>query len=224
MPPRRTTTRKGGGADRFRVVRVGHPLHVGISGTEDVVIREALDSDLPAIVDLQNALLSTAAIEWTETPHTVLERAEWLRRQRTLRNPVLVAIVGHELVGWCTFGDFRDTTTWPGYQHTVEHTIHVREDKWGSGVGRLLMSRLLDAATSLHKHVMVGAVTGENEASIRFHERLGFVEVARMPQVGAKFGRWLDLVLLQKRLDERAAPDDLTTGRPGENGPGAALR
>jgi L-amino acid N-acyltransferase len=88
----------------------------------------------------------------------------------------------------------------------VEHTIHVREDHWGSGVGRRLMSQLLESAQSLGKHVMEGAVTGENEASIRFHERLGFVEVARMPQVGAKFGRWLDLVLLQKRLDERESP------------------
>ena len=56
---------------------------------------------------------------------------------------------------------------------------------------------------------MVGAVTGENEASIRFHEHLGFVEVARMPQVGAKFGRWLDLVLLQKRIDERESPPEV---------------
>ena len=68
------------------------------------------------------------------------------------------------------------------------------------------MMQLFEAAQSLGKHVMVGAVTGENEASIHFHERLGFVEVARMPQVGAKFGRWLDLVLLQKCLDERDVP------------------
>jgi L-amino acid N-acyltransferase len=184
---------------------------VGISQRDDVVIRDALDDDLPAIVDLQNALLSTTTIEWTETTHTVPERAEWLRRQRAVHNPVLVAIVGRELVGWSSFSDFRDTTKWPGYRHTVEHTVHVREHNWGGGVGRALMSRLLDAATSLHKHVMVGAVAGENEASILFHERLGFVEVARMPQVGAKFGRWLDLVLVQKRLDDRASPDDVTT-------------
>lgn len=73
------------------------------------------------------------------------------------------------------------------------------------------MHSLCDSASLLGKHVMVGAVTGENEASIRFHERLGFVEVARMPQVGSKFGRWLDLVLLQKRLDERSAPDDVSS-------------
>jgi L-amino acid N-acyltransferase len=157
------------------------------------------------MVDLQNALIATTTIEWTDAPHTVAEGADWLERQRALRNPVLVALVADEVVGWCTFSDFRDTTKWPGYRFTVEHTIHVRQDAWGNGVGRLLISRLCAAAISRHKHVMVAAVTGENEASIRFHERLGFVEVARMPQVGAKFGRWLDLVLLQKRLDEREA-------------------
>ena len=169
-------------------------------------IREALEADLPALVDIQNVLLATTTVEWTESPHTVEERAEWLRRQRALGYPVLVAVTTTEVIGWCSFGDFRDTTKWPGYRTTVEHTIHVREDHWGCGVGRRLMTRLLEAAQSLGKHVMVGAVTGENEASIRFHERLGFVEVARMPQVGAKFGRWLDLVLLQKRLDERQDP------------------
>jgi phosphinothricin acetyltransferase len=171
-------------------------------------VRVAVGGDLPAIVDLQNVLLSTTTVEWTDTPHTLPERADWLRRQRMLRYPVLVAVEEGEVVGWCSFGDFRDTTKWPGYQYTVEHTIHVREDAWGNGVGRSLMTGLLETAHSLGKHVMVGAVTAENEASIRFHERLGFVEVARMPQVGTKFGRWLDLVLLQKRIDERESPPE----------------
>jgi L-amino acid N-acyltransferase YncA len=172
----------------------------------DVTVREASEAELPAIVDLQNALLSTTTIEWTDTPHTFPERAEWLRRQRALRHPVLVAVAADDVVGWCSFGDFRDTIKWPGYRFTVEHTVHVREDHWGNGVGRMLMMRLFESARALGKHVMVGAVTGENEASIRFHQRLGFVEVARMPHVGAKFGRWLDLVLLQKKLDERTLP------------------
>jgi L-amino acid N-acyltransferase YncA len=173
-------------------------------------VREAVETDLPAIVDLQNVLLSTTTVEWADTPHTLPERAAWLRGQRMLRYPVLVAVAEGEVVGWCSFGDFRDTTKWPGYQYTVEHTIHVREDAWGKGVGRSLMTRLVEIAQLLGKHVMVGAVTGEIEASIRFHERLGFVEVARMPQVGAKFGRWLDLVLLQKRIDERESPSEAT--------------
>ncbi|MFZ0249671.1 MAG: N-acetyltransferase family protein [Acidimicrobiales bacterium] len=175
----------------------------------DVTVREASGADLPAIVGLQNAFLSTTTIEWTETPHRVPERADWLQRQRALQHPVLVAVAADDVVGWCSFGDFRDTVKWPGYRFTVEHTVHVREDQWGNGVGRALMTCLFESARALGKHVMVGAVTGENEASIRFHERLGFVEVARMPHVGAKFGRWLDLVLLQKQLDGRTLPPTL---------------
>ena len=72
-------------------------------------IRDALDTDVPAIVDLRNALLSTTTIEWSETPHTVVEGTEWLRRQRAVGHPVLVAVVARDLVGWCSFGDFRDT-------------------------------------------------------------------------------------------------------------------
>jgi L-amino acid N-acyltransferase YncA len=176
-------------------------LDMGVAG-----VREAVEADLPAIVELQNALLSTTTVEWTETPHTVSVRADWFRRQRARHYPVLVAVAAGEVVGWCSFGDFRDTTKWPGYRYTVEHTIHVREDNWGNGVGRSLMTSLLESAQSLGKHVMVGAVTAENEAPIRFHERLGFVEVARMPQVGVKFGRWLDLALLQKHMGERESP------------------
>jgi phosphinothricin acetyltransferase len=96
----------------------------------------------------------------------------------------------------------------PGYRFTVENTIHVRQDRWDSGIGTDLMHALLDEARQSGKHSMVAAIDGANEASIRFHERLGFVEVARMPEIGAKFGRWLDLILLELRLDDRSAPHD----------------
>ena len=68
-------------------------------------------------------------------------------------------------------------------------------------MGRALLEALIDRARAAGLHAMIAAVDGTNTASIRFHERLGFREVARMPQVGTKFGRWLDLVLLQKLLD-----------------------
>jgi putative acetyltransferase len=73
------------------------------------------------------------------------------------------------------------------------------------------MSALIEEARRCGKHTMVAAIDGGNQASIRFHERLGFVEVARMPELGTKFGRWLDLVLLQLRLDDRPAPSDHQT-------------
>jgi phosphinothricin acetyltransferase len=119
-----------------------------------------------------------------------------------------VAEDGGEVVGVAAFGWFRDVVKWPGYRFTVENTIHVREDRWGSGVGETLMHALIDKARASGKHTMIAGIDSTNEASIRFHRRLGFTEVARMPEIGAKFGRWLTLVMLQITLDEDAAPPD----------------
>jgi L-amino acid N-acyltransferase YncA len=165
------------------------------------IVRDAEAGDVEAITAIQNAFIGSAAIEWTDAEYSVDERRAWLDSQRAAGYPVLVAVANGEVVGWASFGEFRDTRRWPGYRFTVEHTIHVRHDQWGRGVGRQLIDVLVERATALGFHVMVAAVDGENAASLTFHERVGFVEVARMPQVGTKFGRWLDLVLLQRVLD-----------------------
>lgn len=167
-----------------------------------VSVRPANAADSEAIGSILNALLATTAIEWTDTPHTADSILEWLDHHET----VLVAEEGGEVVGVAAFGWFRDVTKWPGYRFTVENTVHVREDHWGSGVGRELMEELIDEARRGGKHTMVAAVDGANEASVRFHQRLGFVEVARMPELGAKFGRWQDLIVLQLHLDDRSEP------------------
>lgn len=167
-----------------------------------VLIRAACDADGAEITSLLNALLATTTIEWTVTPRTEDDVLKWLRAHEV----VLVAEDQGEVVGVAAFGWFRDVVKWPGYRFTVENTIHVRQDRWGSGVGEVLMRALIDQAREAGLHTMIAAIDSANEASIGFHERLGFIEVARMPEVGTKFGRWLDLVLLQIRLDQRAAP------------------
>ena len=167
-----------------------------------MVVRLASARDAEAITSLLNALLPTTTTEWTETPYTVASVLDWIDEHEA----VLVAEDRGEVVGVAAFGWFRDVVKWPGYRFTVENTVHVRKDRWGSGIGRDLMGALIDMARHSGKHTMVAAIDGANEMSIRFHERLGFVEVARMPETGAKFGHWCDLVLLQLRLDERTAP------------------
>ena len=168
------------------------------------MIRDSSDADTAEIASLLNALVATTTIEWTTTPRTVEDVQEW----RGAHEVVLVAEDRGEVVGVAAFGWFRDVVKWPGYRFTVEHTVHVREDRWGSGVGESLMHALIERARDAGKHTMIAAVDSTNEASIRFHRRLGFTEVARLPEVGAKFGRWLNLVLLQIALDEHAAPPD----------------
>jgi phosphinothricin acetyltransferase len=176
----------------------------GVCENLGVIIRSAVNDDAVPIASILNALLVTTTIEWTETPQTPDSVLEWLDEHER----VLVAEEGGEVVGVAAFGWFRDVVKRPGYRFAVENTVHVREDHWRSGVGQALMHALVDEARATGKHTMVAAIDGANEASIRFHERLGFVQVACLPAVGAKFGRWLDLVLLQLRLDDRAAPDD----------------
>ena len=91
--------------------------------------------------------------------------------------------------------------SWPGYRYTVEHSVHVQAAARGAGVGRRLLEALFPRALALRKHVMIGGIDADNRASIRFHERLGFVPVAHFREVGHKFGRWLDLVFVQRLLD-----------------------
>jgi L-amino acid N-acyltransferase len=165
-----------------------------------VEIRDATGADVEAISALYNALIPTTTVAWTDVPETVEERRAWLGRQADQGHPVLVADDG-ELLGFASYAGFRDSMKWPGYRFSVEHTIHVREVSWGRGVGRALMEALVSRARAAGMHVMVGALDGANDASLRFHERLGFVGVARMPEVGWKFDRWLDLVLVQRILD-----------------------
>lgn len=173
-------------------------------------IRPATADDAVAIQAILNALIPTTTVEWTETPHTIDRIHQWMADHEV----VLVAEDDQsgEVVGLSAYGWFRDAVVRPGYRFTVESTVHVRDTHWGSGLGRRLMVDLIEAARQRGKHVMVAAVDGENQASVRFHERLGFVEVGRMPEIGEKFGRWLDLVLMQLRLDDRIEPADGSGG------------
>jgi len=161
-------------------------------------IRDATADDLPHVMAIQNALIATTTIEWRDEPYTLEDRRAWLAAHEQSGAPVLVAVVDDEVVGFAAFGDFRDTNRWPGYRFAVEHTVHVREDQWGTGVGRALVEAIVDRARAAGKRVVVAAVDGSNTGSIRFHERVGFAQVGRLPRLGFKHDRWLDLVLLQR--------------------------
>ena len=111
--------------------------------------------------------------------------------------PVLIASDASGVAGFATFGDFR---SWPGYRYTVEHSVHVRADLRGRGIGTQLVQSLFPRAEALGKHVMVAGIDAANTGSIRLHERLGFERTGELRQVGYKFGRWLDLVFLQRLI------------------------
>ncbi|CAN5645370.1 GNAT family N-acetyltransferase [soil metagenome] len=174
-------------------------------------MRDATAEDLPAILAIYNQVVATSAAIWRDEPVTLADRTAWFAAQHEAAMPVLVAVepdgsaVGNVL-GYASFVQFR---TIPGYFPTVEHSIHVGERHRGRGVGGQLLEALTERARSMGKAVMIAGADGGNVGSIRFHERAGFREVARLPGVGRKHGEPVDLVLLQRDL----APSD-DSGRP----------
>ena len=101
------------------------------------------------------------------------------------------------VLGYASYGSFR---AYSGYRLTVEHSVYVRGDVRGQGIGAALLASLILRAQAQGLHVMVGALEAGNTASLALHASQGFSETARMPEVGWKFGRWLTLVLVQKIL------------------------
>jgi phosphinothricin acetyltransferase len=166
-----------------------------------VTIRDAGPHDAEAIAALANALVDTTTYTWSTEPEPVADLAARLHLDDPDMHPTLVADAGGVVVGWTGYGGYRDDPRTPGYAATVELTIHVDEAWWGHGVGRQLMEALIERARADGKHVLVAAIDGANVASQQFHERMGFVEVGRQPEVGRKWGRWLDLVLMQRVVD-----------------------
>jgi phosphinothricin acetyltransferase len=161
-------------------------------------IRDANLDDLPGLLAIHNDVIATSTAIYAERPAALEDRVAWWNLRVSQGYPVLVALDDTGLIGFASFGDFR---AWPGYRFTVEHTVHVRADRRGLGVGGALMVPLLGRASALGKHVVLAAVDAENQPSLRFHERLGFTRVAHFRQVGFKFGRWLDLIFLQRFLE-----------------------
>jgi L-amino acid N-acyltransferase YncA len=158
--------------------------------------RMATDADLPGILAIYNQIIATSTAVYRDDATTLEERADWLHQRKAAGFPTIVAARGGEVLGFASYGHWRGA--FPGYRRSVEHTVHVGEAARGSGVGAALMGHLLDLAREAGVHVMVGAVDADNAASLRFHGKLGFAEVAHFHEVGRKFERWLDLVFVEK--------------------------
>ena len=159
-----------------------------------MMIRPATEQDIPAITAIFNEAVVNSNAIWTEKQDTEAERLAWMKARLALGYPVLVAAEGPVVLGYGTFGDFR---AFPGYRYSVEHSVYIHVDHRGRGLGRVIVDELVAAANALGKHVMIAGIDGGNPASLRLHAQAGFVEVARMPEVGRKFGRWLDLTFMQ---------------------------
>ncbi len=179
-------------------------------------IRDAIPADMAGVTAIYNDAVEHTTAIWNDTRIDIANRLAWLADRQRAGYPVLVAVdSGGGILGYASFGDWR---AWDGYRHTIEHSVYVRADQRGNGIGKALMLALIDRARGIGKHAMVAGIEAGNTGSIRLHENLGFGQVGHLKEVGTKFGAWLDLVFLQLTLDARPAPASKPPSPGGSGG------
>ena len=161
------------------------------------MIRSATPADVPAILAFWNPLIETTAVGFSPTPHTVESLGAMIAARQAEGRAFLVAEIGGKVAGFASYDQFRKGL---GYARSMEHTIILSGTARGQGVGRALMAAIEEHARARGVHMMVAGVSAENPAGLAFHSALGYVEAGRIAEAGYKFGRFLDLVLMQKLL------------------------
>lgn len=164
-----------------------------------LTIRRAALSDIAAITEIYNTAGVGTTASYALDPVTEQDRRAWYDEHLRLDHPILVLVDDETVIGYAAYGEFRHLS---GYRHTVEHSVYIAEDRRAAGGGRMLMNALIDHAAAHGVHVMVGVIDATNEASVSFHEKLGFTQAGRLPEVGRKFGQWRTVVLMTLVLDE----------------------
>lgn len=159
-----------------------------------MILRAAAPEDAQAIADLVNPVICETAITFTTEEKNPADLAAAIS---SAPGTFQIAEVAGRIAGYASYTQFRRG---PGYARTMEHSITIAADARGQGVGRGLMAALEAQARGAGVHALWAGVSAENPAGVAFHRAIGFRQVAVLEQVGFKFGRWMDLVLLQKFL------------------------
>lgn len=159
-----------------------------------------------AILDIFNEAIANSTALYDYQPRPLASMEAWFAAKEKGNFPVLgIEDADGTLLAFGSFGTFR---AWPAYKYSVEHSVYVHQDHRGRGLGVQIMQALIAAARARDVHAMLGGIDASNAGSIALHERLGFSHVGTLPQVGFKFGRWLDLAFYQLLLDTPLQPVD----------------
>jgi L-amino acid N-acyltransferase YncA len=179
---------------------------------EVVSIRPSEDGDVAAIAAIYRHHVLHGIASFEDEPPEPEEIAQ--RRAEIIARglPYLVAERGGRVLGYSYASPYR---TRSAYRYAVEDSIYIDHDQLGRGIGRALLSRLIERCVALGYRQMVAVIGGSEQwPSIRLHRRLGFVEIGTLRAIGFKFGCWVDTVLMQRPLGDGAT----TSPTPGSNG------
>ena len=165
-----------------------------------------LERHAPAILDIFNEAIANSTALYDYQPRTLESMTPWFAAKQQGHFPVIgLEDARGQLLAFGSYGTFR---AWPAYKYTVEHSVYVHRDHRGQGLGFEVMQALIETARERDVHALMGGIDATNTASIALHQRLGFQHVGTLPQVGFKFGRWLDLAFYQLLLETPLQPVD----------------
>ncbi|OEI84711.1 GNAT family N-acetyltransferase [Brucella sp. BO3] len=162
-----------------------------------LLIRHATEADLAALLAIYNDAVENTLAIWNETLVDLENRRQWLENRNRDGFPVLVAEREGQVVGYASYGPFRP---FEGFRHSSELSVYVASNARSGGIGRTLLAELVEEARERKVHVLIAGIEAGNAASIALHKSQGFEECGTLKQVGQKFGRWLDLLFMQKIL------------------------
>ena len=160
------------------------------------MIRPARSDDAQAVADVWNPWIRNTAVTFNSIEKTAADITAMMAARAAGGHGFFVA-ADQSLLGFASYAQFRGGI---GYAHAMEHTVVLAPEARGRGIGRALMSRVEAHARAAGAHVMIAGVSGENAEGRAFHLALGYREIATLCEVGYKFGRWMDIVLMQKFL------------------------
>ena len=161
------------------------------------MIRPAEPADAKALAALLNHWIETTAVTFNPVPKSEDDILGMIAAKAASGHAFLVAATGDTLLGQASYGQFRGGE---GYRTCMEHSISLLPGTHGRGIGRALMTAVVDLARARGAHQLIAGVSGENPEGRAFHARLGYRHIATIPEAGFKFGRYMDLVLMQKFL------------------------
>jgi L-amino acid N-acyltransferase YncA len=162
-----------------------------------VSLRLAADADLQAINDIYNHYVAVSTTTYDEEPMTLDERRQAFAARGAI-HPLTVAVQDGRIVGYGSLHAFRAKH---GYRFVVENSVYVHPDHQRQGIGAAILADLIERARTLGLHAIVAVIDATQTASLAIHAKHGFTEVGRFPEIGHKFGRWLDVVFMELLIE-----------------------
>ena len=169
-------------------------------------IRQCTEKQLPEILEIFNEAILHSTALYDYKPRTMENMQTWYTAKQQGNYPIIgIFDFDDTLLGFASFGSFRN---WPAYKYSVEHSIYIRSDRRGNGLGKILLREIIKSAEEQDYHVMIGGIDASNTTSIHLHEKEGFVWSGTIKQAGYKFGKWLDLSFYQLILKTPKYPEE----------------